>query len=96
LYGTEMKHGSSLGPLSVLMKGEVLPAFSRWSGIPTRQLEVATDGKARLAVDTAPTDPQGLRPDRAVFDPGRNRRVHGLNSYSGPAVDNGAVAAHPP
>jgi hypothetical protein len=36
LYGTEMKQGSSLGPLSVLMKGEVLPAFSHWIGIPTR------------------------------------------------------------
>jgi non-ribosomal peptide synthetase-like protein len=36
LYGTEMQKGSSLGPLSVLMKGEILPAFSRWFGIPTQ------------------------------------------------------------
>jgi hypothetical protein len=39
LYGTEMLRGSSIGPLSVLMKGEVLPAFSRWVGIPTRPLD---------------------------------------------------------
>jgi non-ribosomal peptide synthetase-like protein len=41
LYGTEMKRGSSLGALSVLMKGEVVPAFSRWIGIPTRPVETA-------------------------------------------------------
>jgi len=39
LYGTEMQHRSALAPLSVLMKGEVLPAFSRWSGIPTKPVE---------------------------------------------------------
>jgi len=39
LYGTEMQHRSSLAPLSVLMKGEVLPAFSRWSGIPTKPVD---------------------------------------------------------
>src|SRR5262249_45544653 len=39
LYGTEMQYGSSLAPLSVLMKGEVLPAFSRWSGIPTKPVD---------------------------------------------------------
>ena len=36
LYGTEMQSGSTLGSLSVLMKGEVLPALSRWAGIPTQ------------------------------------------------------------
>ena len=34
LYGTEMQDGASLGPLSVLMKGEVLPANTRWQGTP--------------------------------------------------------------
>jgi carbonic anhydrase/acetyltransferase-like protein (isoleucine patch superfamily) len=36
LYGAKMQRGSSLGPLSLLMKGETLPAFSRWYGIPTK------------------------------------------------------------
>jgi non-ribosomal peptide synthetase-like protein len=36
LYGTEMQSGSRLGPLSVLMKGEVVPASSSWAGIPTQ------------------------------------------------------------
>jgi len=44
LYGTEMQRGSSLGALSVLMKGEVLPPFSRWAGIPTRPVEASTAG----------------------------------------------------
>ena len=36
LYSTDMQPGSTLGPLSVLMKGEALPALSRWAGIPTQ------------------------------------------------------------
>ncbi len=39
LYDTEMQRGASLGALSVLMKGEVLPPYSHWSGIPTRPVE---------------------------------------------------------
>ncbi len=36
LYDTVMQPGSSLGPLSLLMKGETLPARGRWHGIPTQ------------------------------------------------------------
>lgn len=36
LYDTEMKTGAKVGPLSLLMKGETLPPFTRWHGIPTR------------------------------------------------------------
>jgi non-ribosomal peptide synthetase-like protein len=35
LYDTEMQPGSSVGALSLLMKGEVLPARTAWLGIPT-------------------------------------------------------------
>jgi non-ribosomal peptide synthetase-like protein len=35
LYDTEMQAGSSIGPLSLLMKGETLPPETRWAGIPT-------------------------------------------------------------
>src|SRR5579871_94640 len=51
LYDTEMKRGSSLGALSVLMKGEVVPESSRWIGIPTRPVE-----------DSLSTAPAGDRP----------------------------------
>jgi non-ribosomal peptide synthetase-like protein len=54
LYGTEMKRGSSLGPLSVLMKGEILPASSYWIGIPTRPA-------AQLLLTAPPTAPEDLR-----------------------------------
>ncbi len=37
LYDTRMEQGARLGPLSLLMKGEVMPARSRWHGIPTVQ-----------------------------------------------------------
>jgi non-ribosomal peptide synthetase-like protein len=43
LYDTEMQRGASLGPLSLLMKGETLPAFSHWVGIPTRASAAAHD-----------------------------------------------------
>lgn len=36
LYDTEMSEGSSLDGLSLLMKGEVLPPWSRWEGSPAR------------------------------------------------------------
>jgi non-ribosomal peptide synthetase-like protein len=38
LYGTQMQAGSVLGPLSVLMKGEALPALTRWHGIPCERI----------------------------------------------------------
>jgi non-ribosomal peptide synthetase-like protein len=39
LYDTCMDAGSTLGPLSLLMKGEVLPVNTAWSGIPARAHE---------------------------------------------------------
>ena len=41
LYGTAMRRGAHLGPLSVLMKGETLAAFTRWTGIPCEQITTA-------------------------------------------------------
>ena len=35
LYDGHMQHGAVLGPLSLLMKGEIVPPGSRWHGIPT-------------------------------------------------------------
>jgi len=40
LYDTRMEAGSSLGDLSLLMKGEVLPAGTKWEGIPARRERV--------------------------------------------------------
>lgn len=42
LYDTEMRAGSSLGSLSLLMKGESLPAGSRWEGSPARAVKEPT------------------------------------------------------
>jgi non-ribosomal peptide synthetase-like protein len=49
LYDTKMELGSSLAPLSVLMKGETLPPLSRWYGIPTQQMP----DRPRFADDAA-------------------------------------------
>lgn len=38
LYDSEMQRGSSIGSLSLLMKGETLPPNTRWIGIPTKQV----------------------------------------------------------
>lgn len=53
LYDTEMKEGSSVGPLSLLMKGEVLPPQSRWVGIPTAQMQPAPQVTAPAQVQPA-------------------------------------------
>jgi non-ribosomal peptide synthetase-like protein len=37
LYDGVMEDGSSLGPLSLLMKGETFAAGTRWVGIPARR-----------------------------------------------------------
>lgn len=37
LYDTEMARGVTLGPLSLMMKGETFAPFTRWHGIPTVQ-----------------------------------------------------------
>lgn len=42
LYDTEMETGAKLGPLSVLMKGERLPASTSWAGIPCEQVVTPT------------------------------------------------------
>ena len=38
LYGTEMQPESVLGPLSVLLKGEILPSRTSWHGIPCERV----------------------------------------------------------
>jgi len=54
LYATEMQRGSTLAPLSVLMKGEVLPPYSRWTGIPTRPEEPRPPMPAAPAIAMTP------------------------------------------
>jgi len=39
LYDTVMREGAALGDLSLLMKGETLPPWSRWEGIPAQPTE---------------------------------------------------------
>jgi non-ribosomal peptide synthetase-like protein len=39
LYDTEMRDGSSIGSLSLLMKGESIPEASQWAGIPIRNID---------------------------------------------------------
>ena len=36
LYDTVLEEGAALGDLSLLMKGERLPAGTSWEGIPAR------------------------------------------------------------
>jgi non-ribosomal peptide synthetase-like protein len=54
LYDTNMQRGSCLGTLSLLMKGETLPAASSWSGIPSEPEEaVRPDWLARSRIPPA-------------------------------------------
>ncbi len=49
LYDTQMEDAASLGDLSLLMKGETLPAGTRWEGIPARAVTAEALEKARLS-----------------------------------------------
>jgi len=55
LYGTEMRAGSSLGPLSVLMKGEMLPEGSRWQGTPCEPIRSPAKAVVLQAVNPIST-----------------------------------------
>ncbi len=43
LYDSEMKEGATLSGLSLLMKGETLPAWTHWDGIPARRVQDKTN-----------------------------------------------------
>jgi carbonic anhydrase/acetyltransferase-like protein (isoleucine patch superfamily) len=49
LYGAKMLCGSSLGPLSLLMKGETLAPLTRWHGIPTEPVRLTSEIEAERA-----------------------------------------------
>jgi non-ribosomal peptide synthetase-like protein len=60
LYDTEMLSGSSIGPLSLLMKGETLPPATRWAGIPTAE---APRWVAPLPVPSLQLDAEAALPE---------------------------------
>jgi acetyltransferase-like isoleucine patch superfamily enzyme len=41
LYGAKVHDGAQLGPLTLVMKGETIPAFTRWSGNPAAPVAAA-------------------------------------------------------
>jgi non-ribosomal peptide synthetase-like protein len=63
LYDTSMQVGSSLSPLSVLMKGDSLPPLTQWYGIPAEP--VATRGK-RIDVPLVPAGFPGTHGEEAI------------------------------
>lgn len=70
LYDTRIEEGASLGDLSLLMKGEVLPAGSTWEGSP-----------ARLAAGRFGRDRADLVPESRLF--GANRDEVALAAGAG-------------
>lgn len=55
LYDTQMKAGSSIGPLSLLMKGETLAPGTQWIGIPTAQVAARVANPKLPAIVVAPS-----------------------------------------
>jgi non-ribosomal peptide synthetase-like protein len=58
LYDTEIKRGASLGQFSLLMKGETLPADSRWAGIPSEPMDNAPISVRRMGVAAPVAQPR--------------------------------------
>ncbi len=61
LYDTTMQTESTLGDLSLLMKGELLPAGTSWEGIPARPVDAGSDD----AVDSKPATAEGVKESAA-------------------------------
>ena len=57
LYDTQMEAGAELNDLSLLMKGETLPAGTRWEGIPAQPSR-----HPPLRRQTPPPAPPGAAP----------------------------------
>jgi phosphopantetheinyl transferase (holo-ACP synthase) len=62
LYGSRMEAGSSLGDLSLLMKGEALPAHTAWIGSPARPAQPLASMVTEGASDTPPSAPRTTAP----------------------------------
>jgi non-ribosomal peptide synthetase-like protein len=84
LYGTRMNAGSVLGALSVLMKGEQLPAGTSWHGIPIQPVELPLEAHDRRR---RPVRAQEARASRASR--GRLHRHKLLGSSSELAIEVG-------
>jgi non-ribosomal peptide synthetase-like protein len=56
LYDSRMEPGSTLEPLSLLMKGEVLPVGTRWRGTPARHATAGSAASTGQRVSANPRD----------------------------------------
>jgi non-ribosomal peptide synthetase-like protein len=69
LYDTSMQVGSTLAPLSVLMKGESLPSLTRWYGIPAEPIGACS----RIEVTLVPSSPsEGTMREKALLEEALN------------------------
>jgi non-ribosomal peptide synthetase-like protein len=73
LYDTEMKEGAELAPLSLLMKGETVPADTHWVGIPT-------------ARDRFPEEVEPEKEETVTLATGLGRRIASIDILRGFAV----------
>jgi non-ribosomal peptide synthetase-like protein len=96
LYATEMQRGASLGALSVLMKGEVLPPYSHWAGIPTRPVEPTMTRLAQVKAITPAVE--RTKPPKSKSEPLPEPqqlikdRVDRMISSSGPTTGDPATS----
>jgi non-ribosomal peptide synthetase-like protein len=76
LYDTEMKRGATVGPLSLLMKGEQLPEDTDWIGAPTSRRRSGETGPGHRSAEAlrAPQCPP-RRGDRPAWDEGTTATV---------------------
>lgn len=91
LYDTEMKAGSELAPLSLLMKGETVPADTRWCGIPTARDTVSEEFPMEPEPEEIPASDLGERQRITSLDLLRGIAVLGMllmtiRSFAGPDI----------
>lgn len=85
LYDARMKEGSTIGPLSLLMKGETMEKDSNWHGIPTVEMENAGPFAQPWA---SPAAPQLVHPLRKPSPEMEQAIPHGPASTEQPQLEN--------
>ncbi len=66
LYGTRMEEGAALESLSVLMKGEALPSWSRWQGIPSQMCDIRSTAQRQNAAERSLRSRRTTRTSRSL------------------------------
>lgn len=99
LYGATVGQDTTIDPLTLVMKGETLPAHTQWAGIPARRRRRSTAAEPATVMVASPASPAEADLDDAIVEvphvlepstvpqaPAARNRVLGIDVARGLAV----------